>query len=216
MMNQQTIHVVHEKRGCSPLAIVLAGCGTVLLLGIISIVVVVFLGYRWTVQKADEFATKYEAKGYQHVSGQMIEENQPIDSPRVYTAQVVIIREDVEADIAIMSQSAEIHGTVHGDIDFLGQLLVIHPDAVVTGNIRVEMGQVIQIQGTVEGEVTGSWQVLNWPGKPAPDDADDPSGGSDDAADDAPDVAADDAPDVAAEVEPEEESAVDAASPAGL
>ena len=207
-MNQQTIHVVHEKRGCSPLAIVLAGCGTVLLLGVISIVVVVFLGYRWTVQKADEFATKYEEKGYHHVSGQMIDETRPIDSSRVYTAQIVIIRGDVEADIAIMSQSAEIHGAVHGDIDFLGQLLIIKPDAVVTGDVRVEMGQVIQIQGTVEGEVTGNYQVLDWPGKPAPDVADDPQGGSD--------AAADAAPDVAAEAEPEEESAVDAASPPGL
>ncbi len=215
-MNEQTIHVVHEKRGCSPLAIVLAGCGTVLLLGVISIVVVVFLGYKWTVQKADEFATKYEEKGYHHVSGQMIEETEPIDSSRVYTAQVVILREDVEGDIAIMSQSAEIHGAVHGDIDFLGQLLIIKPDAVVTGDVRVEMGQVIQIQGTVEGEVTGSYQILDWPGKPAPDDAEGPQGDTDAAANAAPNAAADAAPDVAAETEPEEESAVDAASPAGL
>ena len=216
-MNQETIQVVREKRGCSPLAIVLAGCGTVLLLGIISIVVVGVLGYRWAAQKADEFATKYEEKGYQRYSGQMFDETQPIDSSRVYTAQLVIIRERVEADIAIMAQSAEIHGTVNGDVDFLGQLLVIKSDAVVTGDIRVEMGQVIQIEGTVEGEVTGSWQVLDWPNKPEPDkpesddadDADDAQNDSDPAADDA-------APDVAAEAEPEEESAVDAASPAGL
>ncbi len=146
----------------------------------------------------------------------MIEETQPIDSSRVYTAQVVIIRDDVEADIAIMSQSAEIHGTVNGDIDFLGQVLIIQSNAVVTWDVRVEMGQLIQVQGTVEGEVTGSYQILDWPGKPAPDDAEGPQGDSEAAANAAPNAAADAAPDVAAEAEPEEESAVDAASPVGL
>ena len=47
----------------------------------------------------NEFATKYEEKGYERVNGQVIDEQQPIDSARVYTAQVVILREDVAADI---------------------------------------------------------------------------------------------------------------------
>ena len=52
-------------------------------------------------------------------------------------------------------------GTVNGDIDVMGQMIHIKKDAVVNGDIRAEWIQIIIIEGTVTGEVTGKFQVLD-------------------------------------------------------
>ena len=175
-MNQETMQpMAHQpppqKSGCSPLAMVLVGCGTVFLLGVVGLGVAGFFGYRWLSQQVEEFSAEFEAKGYEPVMVQIVDETDPIDSPRVYVAQSVIIRGDVDADLAIMAQTAEIHGTVTGDLDFMGQVLFIKPSAEVTGDIRVKAAQVIQVEGTVDGEITGNYQVLNRPqGNRTPED----------------------------------------------
>jgi hypothetical protein len=152
-----------RRRGWSGVAILLTGCGTLVLLGFIGICGLGFWGYRWGVQKIDEFAGEFEAKGYERVTGQVIEETTPIESPRVYTAQVLTIHSEVDANLAIMCQVAEIHDTVNGDIEFLGQVLSIKKGAVVKGNINVRSAQVIEVRGTVEGEIVGDYGILDWP-----------------------------------------------------
>jgi hypothetical protein len=152
-------------------------CSVVLIIGLALLAAVggyfLFLAF----DKMDEFAVRYEQQGYERMTGQVMSINEPIESPRVYTAQVLKINADVDADLAVMAQVLEIHGTVHGDIDFVGQLLVVKPGGVVKGDIRVEAAQVIQVQGVVEGEITGSYQVLkndnaqNTPESTATDDA---------------------------------------------
>lgn len=134
----------------------------------------------------DEFAAEYESQGYQRVTSQVTDVSQPIDNPRVYTVQVLTIRSEVNADMAVLCQVMEIRGTVNGDIDFSGQVLVIKDGAVVNGNIKVKSAQTIQVEsggkvsgdidvtsaqaiqirGTVEGKVKGTYQVLDWPEQP--------------------------------------------------
>jgi len=55
---------------------------------------------------------------------------------------------------------------VTGNIEFYGQMLTVKPDAVVNGKINVKAAQMIDVQGTINGEVTGSYQVLDWPNRP--------------------------------------------------
>ena len=179
MNHDPTQQTMPTKRGCSPIAAVLVGCGTVFLLGIVGLGVAGFLGYRWASNQVEQFTSEFEEKGYEQVMGQLVEETDPIDSSRVYVAQMVIIRDEVNADLAIMAQSAEIHGTVAGDIDFMGQVLTIKPGAVVKGDIRSKAAQQISVQGSVEGTVTGSYQILeradkNNAGRP-PDAEEEPS-----------------------------------------
>ncbi len=69
--------------------------------------------------------------------------------------------------MAIFAQVAEVYDTVEGDIDFFGQMLTIHPNAVVKGDIRVQGAQVVQVRGKVEGTITGSYSVLDRPASPA-------------------------------------------------
>jgi hypothetical protein len=170
-MKDELTSDVPKKRGCSPLAIVLMGCGTIMLFGLITVVGLGIWGYRWGMQQVNQFAAEYEAQGYERVTGQVIDVTSPVDKPQVYTAQLVTIRTDVNADLALMCQVVEIHGNVTGNIDFYGQVLTVKPNAVVNGNINVKGAQMIDVQGTINGEVTGSYQVLNWPNRPPSDDA---------------------------------------------
>ena len=161
---------VPAKRGCSLLVVALLGCGTIILLGMIAICGLGIWGYSWGMKQVDQFAAEYEAKGYERKTGQMMDVTEPVDKPRVYTAQLVTIRSEVNADLALMCQVVEIYGTVNGNIDFFGQMLTIKPGAVVNGNINVKGAQVIAVEGTLNGEVTGSYQVLNWPNRPTATD----------------------------------------------
>lgn len=145
----------------------LLGCGAA---GFLAIAVVcgglIFLGNKFLdfgrevvgefMEQVDEFAGRFEDQGYHRVRGQVLEVTTEVRSPTVYTVQAFTLKADTQSDIAVIAQVAEIEGTVNGDLHFLGQVLTIHPDAVVTGNVYVEMAQVVEIDGTVEGEVIRS------------------------------------------------------------
>lgn len=151
-----------------------------MLFGLIAVVGLGIWGYSWGMKQVNQFAAEYEDQGYERVTGQMIDVTSPVDKPHVYTAQVLTIRTDVNADLALMCQVVEIHGTVNGNIDFYGQVLTVKPNAVVNGNINVKAAQMIDVQGTLNGEVTGSYQELNWPNRPVvPPSGDGPDTSSD-------------------------------------
>jgi hypothetical protein len=146
------------------------GCGGVCLLLLLAVCGGGAYFIRSAYVEAKDFATSFEEQGYQRVSGQVIDERDQVTSPKVYFAQVARVYSDVNADLAFAVQVAEIHGTVDGDIDFYGQVLVIKPGAVVKGNVRVKWAQVVQIEGTVEGEVSGNYQHLQRQESPKPPD----------------------------------------------
>ena len=114
---------------------------------------------------AEEILLDYEEKGYERIEGQIIKETEPIDNKRLYIAQVLEIKSDVSTDIAIFAQSATIRGTINGDLDFAGQMLNIEKGAVVKGDVNCRLGQVLVINGKVEGKLRGGYQSLQ--GNPA-------------------------------------------------
>jgi hypothetical protein len=138
----------------------LLGCGTlVCIAGILACSGIVFLGWKGYTQ-LDSFAREFERRGYTRAMGQVMDVTDPISKPTVYVAQVVKFKADVHGDLALMAQVVEIEATVHGDIDFLGQVLTVKEGAVVKGDIRVRGAQVINVQGVVEGKITGTYQNL--------------------------------------------------------
>jgi hypothetical protein len=157
-----------QPQGLSAGAKTAIGCGAVaFLLMVVICGGIVWVGYL-AVDKAQEvvqqviqelekqteaFAVRFEAQGFDRVKGQMVEVTKDVERPTVYTAQVFRLEADSAADLAVMAQVAEINGTINGDLHFLGQSLTIHPDAVITGNLHVQMAQVVDNRGTVEGEV---------------------------------------------------------------
>lgn len=109
----------------------------------------------------EEIIEEYEAKGYERIEAQVRVEDTPIDNKRLYICQMLDIKTDVHDDIAILAQVATVHGTVHGNLDFGGQALIIEKDAVIKGNVYSRLGQIITIKGTVEGKLTGAYQALD-------------------------------------------------------
>ena len=156
-----------QQRGMSSGTKVILGCGGVALFCVVLICGgAVFLG--WTMfdkveqviekieEQADAFATRFEAQGYQRVTGQAVHINSDVKQPTVYTVQFLELNADSDASLAVMAQLAEIRGRIDGDLHFYGQSLVIHPDAVITGSLNIEMAQRFENNGTVEGEVVRS------------------------------------------------------------
>lgn len=153
-----------NKSGC-PVAAILFGCAAVMLVVVVLCAGGGIYGYRYVIQKVDAFAAKFETEGYERVSGQAIDVTQSPENKPIYVCQVLTVSEEVNVDIAIAAQIAEIKADVHGDVDFFGQVLKIHEGVTIHGDVRVEMAQLVEIRGEVEGEVTGSYQILEYPKK---------------------------------------------------
>lgn len=104
-------------------------------------------------KQVEAFAAPFEAQGFERVTGQVVEVTSDIQKPTVYTVQVFKLEANSEADLAVMAQVAEINGTINGDLHFFGQTLKIHPDAVITGDLHVQVAQVVDNRGTVQGNI---------------------------------------------------------------
>lgn len=104
-------------------------------------------------KQVDTFAARFEAEGYQRVTGQVVEIDSDIEHPTVYTVQVFTLNADSAGSLAVMAQAAEINGTINGDLHFYGQSLTIRKEAVITGNLYVRFAQAINNQGTVKGDI---------------------------------------------------------------
>ncbi|MBM4092307.1 MAG: hypothetical protein FJ276_23200 [Planctomycetes bacterium] len=120
---------------------------------------VFFFGWKGY-SRVSELAREFEQRGYTRVQGQVVEVTQPVSAPTVYIAQVLRVKADVHGDLAVLAQVAEIEATVNGDIDFVGQTLAVKKTGVVTGDIRCRAAQSIDVQGTVKGDITGTYQAL--------------------------------------------------------
>jgi hypothetical protein len=136
------------------------GCGVAAGVMIVVVCAGVIVAAIWGFNKVNAFAREFEQKGYVRVQGQVIEVTQPVSTPTVYTCQVVKIKSDVNADVAIMCQVAEVYSTIDGDVEFFGQSLTIRPEAVITGDLKVRGAQVVDIQGRVDGQVSGNYQAI--------------------------------------------------------
>ena len=174
--------------GCAAVAFVFMAlvCGGIVWVGYLAVdkaQVLVEQVIKEMEKQVEAFAVRFEAQGYERVKGQVVEVTKDIERPTVYTVQVFKLEADSAADLAVMAQVAEINGTIDGDLHFLGQSLTIHPDAVITGDLHVQMAQVVDNRGSVEGEVIEDERLdIDLPGpisppgtKPAPGDVIDTS-----------------------------------------
>ncbi len=113
------------------------------------------------VATVEKMSSEFEAKGFQAVRQPAIDVNEEVHGPKVYVGQMVRIFARCDDDVAIAAPMAEVHSEVTGDLYFRGQMLTLHPGAVVGGNLDVE-AQMLQVNGaTVLGEITGSHQLID-------------------------------------------------------
>ena len=139
-----------KKIGC--------GCGCGCLLIIIVIALAIFFLFRSMLG----FVTDFEDKGYARQDGQVlvVSEDTTVVGPIVYFGQVIKIEGTVDGNVAAMCQEIIVSGTINGDLDVLCQIVKITETGVVTGNIHSEGAQILQNEGTVKGEITGTFQVM--------------------------------------------------------
>ena len=138
-----------KKIGCS------CGCGCLLM--ILLVVGLFFWGYNYV----SSFVTTYEEQGYEMVEVQalVIGTDEVVQGPVFYFGQSVTINGTIEGDVAAMCQALTINGTINGNMDLLCQAVTITESGVVTGDIVAEGVQVLTVDGTVEGKITGAIQV---------------------------------------------------------
>jgi hypothetical protein len=149
-----------KKKGLSTGAKWGIGCGCGCLVMVVLIVIGVFFGVRYAKNKVTAMSQELRQYGFEkEVKGQVVEVRDEITEPTLYTAQIVKILGNCTTNIAILAQMAEIHGKVEGKVYFRGQILTIQPNAEIMNGLDV-MAQVIQKYGTVNGEITGSYQSI--------------------------------------------------------
>jgi hypothetical protein len=144
----------------------LIGCAVAALAFVILCVAIGGIGAWFVKKKYNEFVGQYEKQGYAKVMavGQDFTVGEPIKAKTLYIGQSVRIMAGSEADLALFCQVAEIHGKVSGTIHFTGQSITIDKDAEVTGDLDVT-AQIVNVNGVVDGNVTGKMQSLNQQGQ---------------------------------------------------
>lgn len=103
---------------------------------------------------------RFEREGYETVERQVIDVTERLAEPTVFIGQTVTIREGSERGVAILAQSAEIHGEIVGNVHFVGQMLTLHKDARLKRDLDVK-AQLVNLYGVVDGQITGFYQALN-------------------------------------------------------
>jgi hypothetical protein len=160
MTTETTEQAEPKKTGRSTGAKWGIGCGIGCLVVILLIAAVGFAGY-FVVKRLIE-DTKQELVGYGFdnvVMRQMVETSDPIVEPTLFIGQAVKLLGPSSTDVAVMAQAAEIHGRIDGKLYFRGQVLTIQPNAVITGGLDVK-AQAIQNYGTIEGDISGTYQAM--------------------------------------------------------
>ena len=106
-------------------------------------------------------AYEYTQRGYRRVVNMMVNESGTINEDRVYTCNLASFSGDIDANLAVIGNSCEIEGFVNGDLDFIGNMLTIGPDAVIKGDLNVKLANFVNIHGRVEGDINGTVNFMN-------------------------------------------------------
>jgi hypothetical protein len=152
---------------------VLIGCGVALVVFIIACVVAGWLFYRKGSDLAKEIAGQEAAEFVDQGFVKATEEpTGTVDQKTVFVSGILFtLDKDTTADVAIvMGGMATVKSHVGGTLFFRGTSINITPEAVIDGDLDVAGIQgaqaMVQMQGTVNGQITGNYQLA--PGGAAP------------------------------------------------
>lgn len=98
-------------------------------------------------------------QGYEVVQGQFLDIADPVAVRTVFGGQHVQIRAGSRRGIAILAQTAEIHGTVEGNVYFCGQEITIAAGAEIKHHLHVVADRVVN-KGRVDGEIRGYYREI--------------------------------------------------------
>ena len=118
------------------------------------------LGY-WLYRTIDDFHSQFTEQGYKLVLGEsmVISADDVVHGPVLYFCTEITIDGTIEGDVAALCEHLTITGTIDGNLDLLCESVTISETGVVTGDITCKAVKVLTVDGTVEGEITGTIQV---------------------------------------------------------
>ena len=131
------------------------GCGC-----LVVILIVGGLGY-WIYRTIDNFQSEFTEQGYELVlvESMVIPADDVVQGPILYIGKVITINGTIEGDVAALCEHLTITGTIDGNLDLLCESMTISETGVVTGDITCKAVKVLTVDGTVEGEITGTIQT---------------------------------------------------------
>ena len=134
------------------------GCGC----GCLVIILIIAGFIYWAYIGATAYVRDFEEQGYARVNGQsiVISESDSVTGPVVYLGQQVTIAGTINGDVAVACQQLTVKGTINGNLDILAQQVTITDSGVVTGDIHSEGVQMLLVNGRVDGEITGDYQLM--------------------------------------------------------
>jgi hypothetical protein len=139
--------------GCS------CGCITILFLLIALFVAAVF----YIKGLVTDWQTEFREMGFERiVRSQELNITETVSEPTLFFGQNVIISGTITTNVAIIAMTSEISSTIDGNVYFRGQVLKIKETAVLKKDLDVYC-QIVDVKGTVEGDITGTYQVLHPP-----------------------------------------------------
>ena len=151
---------VIEKKKMGTGAKVAIGCGSGCLVVVLLAVIGIGVGMFYVKKMIGKYELELKGYGFEQVTaGQMLTITDPITEPVILKGQAVKIMSDCSTNLAVMAQVCEIFGKVDGKLYFRGQMLTVHPGAEITGGVDAQ-AQVVQNNGTIEGGMTGKYQLL--------------------------------------------------------
>jgi cytoskeletal protein CcmA (bactofilin family) len=71
------------------------------------------------------------------------------------------IQGTIDGNVAALCQSLVLEGTINGNLDVFSQSVIINETGVVTGDVIAESVQSFVNNGTVGGEITGTYQLVD-------------------------------------------------------
>ncbi len=102
-----------------------------------------------------DFRQRHLDQGYESIDGRTITIQPAPTHPLLIYAQKVTLPEGSDASLAIYGGDAVLEGHFNGDIAFLGANLDLAPDAVITGDLTLDVAKHVTLRGRVLGTVHG-------------------------------------------------------------
>ena len=149
-------HPEPSRRAGMPtwLKVCLFGCGGLLVIGVLLVGVAIY----WLSSVVAKYEKEFVDRGFEKVSSQLLVRQEKVESPMLFVGQKVILKGGARSEVALVAQIGELEGIYEEKVFFRGQIIVVKESAELRKGLDVEC-QVVTVKGTIQGPVTGVYQI---------------------------------------------------------
>ena len=85
----------------------------------------------------------------------------PLDGNWKYTCRSLDVEAEVNGNLEIIADDADIERSVFGDVIFKGEKLTVDSRATITGDLILDASKHVEISGIVEGSISGTFKQIS-------------------------------------------------------